>query len=112
MTDSYYSRGDLPRFGEMGEVRGELFEAYQEWSARVFAEGALTGKTKQLIAMAVAHALQCPYCIDAHTTGSAGAGASDDEIAEAIHVAAVIRGGASLVHGIQALDTLHGGGAA
>lgn len=106
MSDTYYSPHDLPRFGEVGEHRSELFDAYQQWSDRVFAEGALTKKAKHLIAVAVAHALQCPYCIDAHTQSSSGAGASVDELTEAIHVAAVIRGGASLVHGIQALDTL------
>ena len=106
MTETYYSPHDLPRFGEVGERRPELFEAYQEWSGRVFAEGALPSKTKHLIAVAVAHALQCAYCIDAHTQSSSGAGASLDELTEAIHVASVIRGGATLVHGVQALDAL------
>ncbi len=105
MSDSYYSRRDLGRFGEVGEHRPELYEAYQEWSNRVFAEGALPSKTKHLIAVAVAHALQCPYCIDAHAAASASGGATRDELTEAIHVASVIRGGASLVHGLQALDT-------
>ena len=107
MTETYYSPGDLPRFGEVGESRPDLFEAYQAWSARVFAEGALSGKAKCVIALAVAHALQCPYCIDAHANTARAAGASVDEITEAIHVAAVIRGGATLVHGVQALDALH-----
>jgi len=106
MADTYYSPHDLPRFGEVGEHRSELFEAYQEWSGRVFAEGALTAKTKHLIAVAVSHAVQCAYCIDAHTQASSGAGASVDELTEAIHVASVIRGGATLVHGVQALDAL------
>lgn len=107
MPRSYYVREDLPRFGEVGESRPELFEAYQRWSNAVFAEGSLPAKTKQLIALAVAHALQCPYCIDAHTSGAAGAGATEDEVTEAIHVAAVIRGGAALVHGVIARDTMH-----
>ena len=106
MADPYYRRRDLERFGEVGEHRPELYEAYEKWSHRVFAEGALPKKTKHLIAMAVSHALQCPYCIDAHTKSSHSSGASMDEIAEAIHVAAVIRGGATLVHGVQALDSI------
>jgi alkylhydroperoxidase/carboxymuconolactone decarboxylase family protein len=106
MADAYYRRQDLERFGEMGEHRSELYEAYQHWSNRVMAEGALPKKTKHLIAMAVAHALQCSYCIDAHTRSSFASGAVHDEIVEAIHVAAVIRGGSSLVHGIQGLDSL------
>jgi alkylhydroperoxidase/carboxymuconolactone decarboxylase family protein len=107
MSDSYYAPSDLPRFGEVGERRGELFAAYEKWSAATFAEGALTSKAKYLIALAVAHAVQCPYCIDAHAQTASGAGATVDEITEAIHVAAVIRGGATLVHGVQALDALH-----
>ena len=106
MADTYYRRRDLQRFGEIGENRSELYEAYQTWSDRVFAEGSLSRKTKHLIATAVAHALQCPYCIDAHTRSAHDTGSSRDEIVEAIHVASVIRGGASLVHGIQGLDSL------
>lgn len=109
MSETYYAPADLPRFGEVGEHRPELFQAYQEWSDRVFAEGALTARTKHLIALAVAHALQCAYCIDAHAQASAGKGASLDEVTEAIHVAAVIRGGSVLVHGVQALDSVHRG---
>lgn len=107
MSDTYYSPADLARFGEVGESRPDLFAAYQSWSAKVFAEGALTSKSKYLIALSVAHALQCAYCIDAHTQTAKGAGARAEEITEAIHVAAVIRGGATLVHGIQALDSMH-----
>lgn len=108
MSDTYYRPADLARFGEVGEARSPLFAAYQAWSDQVFAEGALPTRTKHLIALAVAHALQCPYCIDAHVQAAAGGGASQDEITEAVHVAAVIRGGAALVHGVQALDSLHG----
>jgi alkylhydroperoxidase/carboxymuconolactone decarboxylase family protein len=76
------------------------------WSAAAFAEGALSKRAKELIAFAVAHAIQCPYCIDVHAKGASSAGASREEMAEALHVAAVIRGGASLVHGVQALQSL------
>ena len=110
MADAYYRRQDLDRFGEMGESRGELYQAYEQWSQRVFAEGSLSKKVKHLIATAVSHALQCPYCIDAHTRSSYGSGATRDEIVEAIHVAGVIRGGSTLVHGIQALDALEDDG--
>ena len=106
MSRPYYDPEHLERFGEIGEHRPDLWEAYQSWSQRTFAEGALPTKTKHLIALAVAHALQCPYCIEAHTKGALSAGAEDAEVVEAIHVAAVIRGGAALVHGLQALDTL------
>jgi 4-carboxymuconolactone decarboxylase len=106
MADTYYSPDDLPRFGEVGKSRPELFAAFDRWYNDVMAEGALPKKTKALIAMAVAHAVQCPYCIDAWAKGAASAGASRDEITEAVHVAAAIRGGAALVHGVQALDAI------
>ncbi len=106
MGDAYYRRQDLERFGEVGEERSDLYEAYEQWSQRVFAEGALSRKSKHLMAMAVAHAIHCPYCIDAHTRSAYSAGATREEITEAIHVASVIRGGACLVHGVQALDAL------
>jgi len=106
MADAYYRRQDLERFGEVGEHRGELYEAYEQWSHRTFAEGALPRKTKHLIATAVAHALQCAYCIDAHTRSAWSTGATREEIVEALHVAAVIRRGSTLVHGIQGLDAL------
>ena len=67
----------------------------------MFKEGELTEREKALIALAVAHAVQCPYCIDAYTRASLEKGSNLAEMTEAVHVAAAIRGGASLVHGIQ-----------
>ena len=67
----------------------------------VFAEGALTEREKALIALAVAHTVQCPYCIDAYTQASLEKGSNVEEMTEAVHVACAIRGGASLVHGVQ-----------
>ena len=69
----------------------------------MFAEGALTAREKSLIALAVAHAVQCPYCIDAYSNDALEKGSNLDEMTEAVHVAAAIRGGASLVHGVQML---------
>jgi 4-carboxymuconolactone decarboxylase len=65
------------------------------------AAGALTVREKALIALAVAHAVQCPYCIDAYTRALLEAGSNMEEMTEAIHVAAAIRGGATLIHGLQ-----------
>ena len=67
----------------------------------MFAEGALTAREKALIALGVAHAVQCPYCIDAYSEACLEHGADPEQMTEAVHVAAAIRGGASLVHGIQ-----------
>jgi alkylhydroperoxidase/carboxymuconolactone decarboxylase family protein len=67
----------------------------------VFAQGALTEREKALIALAVAHAIQCPYCIDAYTKACLEKGSNLAEMTEAVHVTTAIRGGASLMHGIQ-----------
>jgi len=97
----YYHQEDLPRFGEIGKDAPELWKKFSEWYGAVFAEGALTEREKCLIALAVAHAIQCPYCIDAYTQASLEKGSNTEQMTEALHVAAAIRGGASLVHGLQ-----------
>ena len=104
--ESYYDPEDLGRFGEVGEHKPELYEAFNRWYQDTMAEGTLPKKTKALIAMAVAHAVQCPYCIDAWAVGARNSGATMDEITEAMHVASAIRGGASLVHGVQAINAM------
>lgn len=97
----YYESHDLSRFGEMGEASPELWQKFLAWYGAVFAEGALTEREKALIALGVAHAVQCPYCIDAYTQACLEKGSNIDQMTEAVHVAAAIRGGASLVHGVQ-----------
>ncbi len=101
MSDSYYAPADLKRFPEIGKEAPELADAFFSWYGKVFEEGALTVREKALIAVAVSHAVQCPYCIDAWTSGCLENGSDAEEITEAVHVAAAIRGGASLVHGVQ-----------
>jgi 4-carboxymuconolactone decarboxylase len=97
----YYHSEDLARFAEVGQSRPELAAKFFEWYGAVFADGALSAREKSLIALAVAHAVQCPYCIDAYSQESLQKGADLDQMTEAVHVAAAIRGGASLVHGVQ-----------
>jgi len=99
--DSYYHPHDLDKFSEMGEGNKALWDKFMEYYSAVFAEGALTEREKALIALAVAHAVQCPYCIDAYTQASLEKGSNVEEMTEAVHVACAIRGGASLVHGVQ-----------
>lgn len=101
MHDHYYHAPDLGRFGEIGEEAPELARKFFAWYEAVFEEGALSRREKSLIALAVAHAVQCPYCIDAYSTDSLRHGADPEQMTEAVHVAAAIRGGASLVHGVQ-----------
>jgi len=90
------------------ELAPHIHAAFDEFSAQVFAEGALPTKTKQLLAVAVAHATQCPYCIDGHTKLAHRAGASDAEIMEAIWVAVEMRAGGAYAHSTLALHALHG----
>ena len=99
--ETYYDPKDLGKFGEMSEGSPKLWEKFYDWYGAVFEEGALSQREKSLIALAVAHAVQCPYCIDAYTQDSLEKGADLEQMTEAIHVASAIRGGASLVHGVQ-----------
>ena len=102
MTHShYYDREDLAKFGEIGEHKPELAEKFFDYYGAVFEDGALTAREKALIALGVAHAIQCPYCIDSYSKDCLRKGADLDQMTEAVHVAAALRGGASLVHGIQ-----------
>jgi 4-carboxymuconolactone decarboxylase len=99
--DSYYHAGDLAKFSDMGKASPQLWEKFFSYYSAVFAEGALTEREKALIALGVAHAVQCPYCIDAYTQACLEKGSNIEEMTEAVHVACAIRGGASLVHGVQ-----------
>ncbi|GLY68137.1 carboxymuconolactone decarboxylase family protein [Amycolatopsis taiwanensis] len=106
MTDGIYPRATQ----EIGEHRRrlapEIHQAFDEFSKRVFADGALSEKTKQLIAVAVAHVTQCPYCIDGHTKLAHRKGATEQEIMEAIWVAAEMRAGGAFAHSTVALHAL------
>jgi AhpD family alkylhydroperoxidase len=84
----------------------ETDQAFKAFSRQVFADGALPSKTKQLIAVAVAHVTQCPYCIRGHTRSASRHGATPEEIMEAIWVAAEMRAGAAFAHSALALDAL------
>lgn len=99
--ETYYDPRDLSKFGEIGKDAPDLAKKFFDYYGAVFAEGALSEREKALIALAVAHAVQCPYCIDAYTRGCLEKGAAPEEMTEALHVVTAIRGGASLVHGVQ-----------
>ena len=99
--DHYYHANDLARFSDMGKEAPELWQKFSDWYSAVFKEGALSEREKALIALAVAHAVQCPYCIDAYSSACLEKGSTPEQMTEAVHVSAAIRGGASLVHGVQ-----------
>ena len=101
MADHYYDPHDLARFPEIGENAPDLAKKFFDWYGAVFADGALSAREKSLIALAVAHTVQCPYCIDAYSKDALEKGADLDQMTEAVHVASAIRGGASLGHGVQ-----------
>ena len=104
MSKTYYEPADLKKFGDIAEFEPELAKKFFDYYNDVFQEGALTAREKALIALAVSHTVQCPYCIDAYTSGSLEKGATEKQMMEAVHVAAAIRGGASLVHGVQMMN--------
>ena len=99
--DTYYHREHLQHFSDIGEARPELASKFFDYYGAVMGDGALTKREKSLMALAVAHAIQCPYCIEAYSKNSLQAGADLEQMTEAVHVATAIRGGASLVHGMQ-----------
>ena len=96
--------------GKLSQKRRELApaieSAFHEFSRQVFSAGALDEKTKQLIAVAVTHVTQCPYCIRGHTRGARRSGATAQEIMEAIWVAAEMRAGGAFAHSLIALESL------
>ena len=99
-----------PATPEMSKKRADLApgitEAFRNWSKEIFKAGALDEKTKQIIAVAVAHVTQCPYCIKGHTIAAASHGATDEEIMEAIWVAAEMRAGATYAHSLISMEAL------
>jgi AhpD family alkylhydroperoxidase len=88
------------------ELAPDIHDAFEKFSRAVFSPGALPEKTKQLIAAAVAHTTQCPYCIAGHSKLARRKGASDEEIMEAIWVAAEMRAGGAYAHSTVALHAL------
>ncbi|MFN3589327.1 MAG: arsenosugar biosynthesis-associated peroxidase-like protein [Spirosomataceae bacterium] len=102
---NYYDSNDLPKFGKIGEFGSkELAQHFFKYYGDTFKEGALTEREKSLIALAVAHSMQCPYCIDAYTSDTLAKGCSEDEMMEAVHVAAAMAAGVKLVHSVQMIN--------
>jgi len=108
MTEHYYHPDDMKRLRKLRELKPDLFKSFVEFDTKVFEDGALSSKTKELIAVATALVTQCPYCIDAHTKRAKKAGATEAEVAEAIFVAMALRAGGSWAHGALAMHALEG----
>ncbi|MEZ6013889.1 MAG: arsenosugar biosynthesis-associated peroxidase-like protein [Planctomycetota bacterium] len=105
---SYYDPADLAKFPKIAEHASALGQKFFDWYGAVFADGALTAREKSLIALGVAHAVQCPYCIDAYTKDALEKGCDVEQLTEVVHVSAAIKGGAALVHGVQMRNVADG----
>ena len=91
------------KLGKLDQASGESWKKFQDFNAAVMAEGAISVKNKELIALAVALTTQCGYCLELHRQGAEKAGASQEEIAETVMIAGALRAGAALTHGTQIL---------
>jgi len=106
-SKTYYDPEDLKKFGNIGAFQKELADKFFSYYGDVFKDSALSAREKSLIALAVAHALQCPYCIEAYTVDSLEKGYSEQQMMEAVHVTAAIRAGSSLVHSVQMMNKVN-----
>jgi len=102
--NNYFNKSDLKKFGDITKWQEKMGTKFFDYYAEVFKDGALSSREKALIALAVAHATQCPYCIDAYTSTCLEKGYEKEEMMEAVHVAAAIKSGTALVYGVQMMN--------
>lgn len=100
----YFKSEDLKKFGDIGRVNKDLADNFFGYYNSVMKAGALSEREKALIALAVAHAQKCPYCIDAYTTSCLEKGADEAQMSEAVHVASAMVAGITLVHSVQMMN--------
>ena len=106
MSEAAYPQWTQELVQRRAELAPEAEAAFQKFSQTVFADGALSAKMKQIIAVAVAHVTQCPYCIKGHTNAALRQGASEQELMEAIWIAAEMRAGGAYAHSAIALEAM------
>ncbi len=104
--EHYFESSDLAKFGDITKLQPEMGKKFFDYYAEVFKEGALTEREKALIALAVAHTVQCPYCIEAYSGDCLKKGADEEQMMEAVHVAAAIKSGSTLVYSTQMMAHL------
>lgn len=107
MSKPLYPEASREIAQQRAKLAPDTHDAFQAFSKQVFSDGALSAKSKQIIAVAVAHVTQCPYCIRGHTKAAVHAGASPEEIMEAIWVASEMRAGGAYAHAALALDAIN-----
>src|SRR3954463_5986497 len=106
MSDKMYPSTTREMAQQRRELAPDAQAAFDAFGKAVFAEGALPTKVKQIIAVAVAHVTQCPYCIKGHTKAALRHGASQEELMEAIWVAAEMRAGGAYAHSVLAIEEM------
>jgi len=106
MGDGFYDQSNIENLKQLKRLKKDLFDSFFNFDQKVFAAGVLPIKTKELIAIGCAHVTRCPWCIDAHVKRAKEAGASDEEIAEAIFVSAAMNAGAAMAHSCIAMGSL------
>ncbi|MEH7274672.1 carboxymuconolactone decarboxylase family protein [Neobacillus vireti] len=98
MTNHLYDKGNLKNLSKLKELAPEQLQAFSEFNTAVMTEGALSKKEKEIIAVAIAHVTECPYCIDSHTSRAKAEGASLEELVEAVFVVAGVEAGGVVTH--------------
>jgi AhpD family alkylhydroperoxidase len=106
MPENYYEKDAIKKLGQLKRLKSDLFESISGFDAKVFADGSLPARVKELIAIGCAHVTRCPYCIDFHVRKAKKAGATDEEIAETVFVAVAMSAGASMAHACVTIDSL------
>ena len=107
MSDFFYPKDGPKNFQKLMDLNKDLFSSFVAFNQKVFEEGKLSIKVKELIAVACAHITRCPYCIDSHVQKAKQAGATDEEISEVIFVAVAMNAGASFAHSCISMDSLN-----
>jgi alkylhydroperoxidase/carboxymuconolactone decarboxylase family protein len=102
----YFQTSDLKKFGEISRVNKDLSDRFFSYYNQAMAPGSLSEREKALIALAVSHVLKCPYCIDAYSTTCLEKGADEGQMSEAVHVAAAMAAGVTLVHSVQMMNKI------
>ena len=109
MSEYFYALDARKHYKDLMEVQKDMFQAFIHFNNEIFEKtSSLSRKVKELIAIGVAHTTQCPYCIEAHVKAAKKEGATDQEIAEAIFVAAALRAGGAFAHSTISMGVLKG----
>jgi len=103
---SFYEKSNLNHLAKVGELAPKQAKAFGQMNAEILKDGALSTKEKEIIAVAVAHVTECPYCIDTHTKNAKKEGATLEELAEAVFVVAALEAGGAVTHSTHVHNAL------